>query len=287
MPENLKTINRFLSPFVEASNMNRALCSLTVFSALTMAVSSWAAVDNFDYGPGSLFGQSGGSASGGISWTGSWSDPFFGGSADVVAANIGTVNTVTSTENVASETLGRVEQTRTFTSQSDGVFYTYGLVRIDHSNDFPAGSFGGIGLFNGSDERFLIGQLFEGTNWAAVGSGLTGVSSGVTSSTAIGDGVTALLALKVDQVNNVATAWVNPDFSQVEGANTAVGTITWDAGADDTIDTIRLRAGDDDTGDTWYWDNVNVTGDTPFVPEPASLFLMGLGGLLMLRRRSA
>ncbi len=258
---------------------------MTTFVAGSVAAAAGvasAAIEPFTGYSGNLWGNNGGSASGSIAWTSAWGDTGFGNSPDIASGSLGTVNTVTSSDPYASKTLGYLEATRSFTPQSNTVVYVSSLVQI--GSFASADNFGGIGLFEGGTEKFLVGQRYQATQWGATTSNLTD-GGGQDSATSIVSDTTALLTVKIDQVNNQLTMWVNPDFAQTEGANTPAFIQTWSDGNDD-IDQIRLRGGNFNAGSAvWRFDNIEVSGSTPFVPEPASLAMLGLGGLAMLRRR--
>jgi hypothetical protein len=267
------------------------------FSALLVALAATAitvraAVDDFTGYSGSLFGESGGATSGGIAWTGGWGDTGFGFSADVVASALGTVNTESSVDPFVERTLtsgNNLGSTRGFDLQQGQVVYVWGLLSFGQSGGFqPANSFGGIGLYGGTTEKFLIGQRFGESDWGVTSANLNG--AGQNSSTAIGNFTTALLLVRIDQVNNDLTFWVNPDFSLLESdpANNPAFTFNYGSNNDD-IDTLHIRGGNTDNGNIYQFDNLNISGANPFaIPEPSSMAFVALGvlGLWGLRRRA-
>ena len=246
-----------------------------------------AAVENFDGYSGTLNGQNGGSASGGVDFDGAWTG--VEGTINVVSGfgDIGTAGGVSSSDPFVEAGPGFSQQAaRGIDARSDTVTYVYGLVSIgDGGDNSLANGFGGIGLYEGGIEKFLIGQSFNGTNWSLASSvGTTGGNG--TSDDPIGDFSVALLVGKLDQVNNTLSLFVNPDFSQTEEQNTVDAFLTYDATADDDFNTIRLRGGSNDN--TYQFDNLNVVADSPFaaIPEPlAALGGTAMLGLIVLRRR--
>jgi hypothetical protein len=254
-------------------------------------------VDNFTGYSGSLYGQNGGNSSGGIFWTGSWGDQGFASSPNVVPNALGSVNGFGSTAPYVEYPLDNsqgginvLEATRGFSSQSgQSAIFVYGLVAVGGASggNFSANnSYGGIGLYAGGTEQFLVGERYQSGNWGATASGnLNG--SGQDSSVAIQTFTTTLLLAEINQQTDTLTFWVNPDFNLTAAQNTPAFSVNFGTG-DSTIDTIRLRGGSTNDGNKWQFDNINVTQVAPFaVPEPsgASLIVVGLAGLVCLRRR--
>jgi len=272
------------------------LCCVVVLGLSGMAEAAFEGFTGYDTGSGgngSTFTNNGGSTTGSIAWTGAWGEAGSNQSAAVLDFNLGTVNTVTSVNPTAEFEVGgnTLESIRGFDAQANqSAVYVSTLIALGKDGGADTtNSFGGIGLFEGGTEKFLIGQRFGATNWGATASGDLG-GDGNDSSVAIGNFSTALLVAKVDQVSNQLTFWVNPDFAQAEGDNVAAFTLSWDGSDDDDIDTLRLRGGDANTGNKWQFDNVEVTLASPFfvIPSPtalpAGLMLLTLAG--MRRRRS-
>ncbi|MEM6505980.1 MAG: PEP-CTERM sorting domain-containing protein [Planctomycetota bacterium] len=101
-----------------------------------------------------------------------------------------------------------------------------------------------------------------------------------TSSLSNNDAITTVL--KIDQTNGDYTWWMNPDLGDLEANNAPFQTGT--GGPTGAITEVSFRGGFDGAVD--YTGFAAYTGDdTPFVPEPTSLALLGLGGPLMTRRR--
>ena len=268
--------------------MQRTSTSLVAaLGGILVAGVASAAVDNFDYPAGPLAGNNGGSPSGGVAFTGPWTNTE--GTINVVAGfgDIGSAGGVSSSDPFVEAGPGFSQQTsRGVTSRTNTVTYIYGLVSIGNGDDDTlSNGFGGIGLYEGGAEKFLIGQSFSGTNWSIASNiGTTGGNG--TSNDPIGDFDVALLVGKLDQAANTFDLYVNPDFGQTEADNTVDASFTFDAGADDDFDTVRLRGGSNDN--TYQFDNLNITGDSPFTPIPEPVTALGgitMLGLVALRRR--
>ena len=136
----------------------------------------------------------------------------------------------------------------------DGTLYVSGLVSVDYDANFPTQSYGGFGLYEGTQERFLHGQLYES---AVYGAATPNAFASATSNVAIGDAQVVYLVTKLDQQANTVSLWVSPDLSQMEGDVPADVVFAYGA-SEDTVDTLRLRGGLASTGNTWSYDNLSV-----------------------------
>jgi hypothetical protein len=243
--------------------------------------------DNFTGYSESLFGESGGSSSGGMTWTSGWGDQGFASSPTVINSALGSVNGFGSSSpyvqyqlnTTANSPLNVSEATRSFTSQANvSSLYVYFLVARGGANN--NNSYGGVGLYSGTTEQFLIGERFGSGNWGATAAGNLG-GAGNDSGVAIGSFSTTLLLAKINQQANTLSLYVNPNFSLTEAQNTAAFTVTYGTG-NDAIDTVRLRGGNQNNQNTWQWDNLNISTDSPFtpVPEPVNVALVVFGSLI-------
>lgn len=149
----------------------------------------------------------------------------------------------------------------------------------------------------GTDNEYFIHFKDTGFNFSArvdivaaagggdfsVGLGTDESTADVTWATDLTYATTYRLVVKYDQVINQAEMWINP----VSAASTsALGEDRPFAG--DVVSAIGIRESFSSAGETVRVDNI-VVGTTfgdVLVPEPASLALMGLGGLAMLRRKA-
>ncbi len=244
-------------------------------------------IENFtDYSAGDLAGNNGGSGP----WTAAWSQ--VGSNMNVVTGSggIGTVSTISSTDPFVQATLtgSPVTYSRTFgTLSGQSNIYFSVLLNIQPA----ANSQGGIDFFNGAgDEQFVFGKTSGGnTTWGITARPGTGGFDSQNSGSTVPSGVTTLLVGRIDQVNRIATLWVNPDLTLPEAGNTAALTLLFGSG-DTSIDRVRLR-GDGNSGTVWKFDNLSIfsQGDSPFeaVPEPNVVALLALGGGIIYWRRRA
>lgn len=194
-------------------------------------------------------------------------------------------------------TLGAVAYRALATPLTDVAGNTY-YIRFDIANtsaDNTAQRFFGLALFTGTSERMLIGS----------GSGLTtfsigGVTAPAVSTTDNRTASTLLVKLVFNGPGTAETAsfFVNPDFNQAENspANTAakVGDFTTTF---DNVDINRIRIGGGIGNASQAFvphviDNFSIfqstsPTDTPFVPEPASLTVLGIAAFVGLTRRRA
>ena len=110
----------------------------TLFAGMLLAGPAQASLDNFDGYTGTLYGQNGGSASGGISWTSPWGDQGFGSSPYIVQNPLGSINGFASSTpyveypvDNSQGGLNVLEAIRGFTSQAgQPAIYVYGLVSV-------------------------------------------------------------------------------------------------------------------------------------------------------------
>ena len=149
---------------------------------------------------------------------------------------------------------------------------------------------------------YLFGNLYiETALWTPTGGQSAGVGNvvntndwGVNGVGNIASGTDVLLdtpttmVLKLDQTTGDWMFWLNPDLGAPEPASADLSGNH--ASILNGIGTVRLRGGrygsiPVNTNLTDYTDVALFTGvDTPFVPEPSSVLLLGLGGFAMLRR---
>lgn len=165
----------------------------------------------------------------------------------------------------------------------DSAVYMVGTMNIDTE----------IGSLNGS---FREANMGIGTNFiAGFGNGFGGptivIAENGTEATApesFAQGVPTVLAMKFDQTTGDTTLWVNPDFGTTEALNPPSATATVGSVNGATFDSVIFRGGDFTAPDSVvdFTDfSVYYGGDSPFVPEPSSLALLAMGGLIAARRR--
>lgn len=240
---------------------------LTLFTA-GQAFGAVIAEDDFSYADGALAGANGGSG-----WAGAWSTAF-GGGMDVASG-------------VATDT-GSSGSIRTLATP----FGTSGEIWISFDFQFTnpaANTFGGLSLFRSGAEVALFGDGYQQKLW-----GISSPSGGPISNTTSEPFAmkTAVVKLTInDGSGDLAEIWVGDDASgpvDVSGPAHAsesqgkFGGVTGDFDFSGITD-IRIAAGTDKA-----FDNIVIgttLADVDAVPEPASLALMAMGGLLVARRR--
>ncbi len=221
------------------------------------------AQDDFAYDDGVLAGNDGGSG-----WAGAWAD--FAGTPATVVGGVA---------QIAWDSASGWQSSQTDRSFSGGAV-TSAWIRTTVQKTVTAGSssaFGGIGLFEGDGERGLIGNFWPGVATDAWGAGPNGGQGEIA-----GELVTTLSDVVVYISATETLLWVNGDplaLGTPEATGSGIG----------QFDRIILRAGTNNNGEAWQFDNL-IIGETAadvgvVVPEPATLALLGLGAMSLIRRK--
>lgn len=142
-------------------------------------------------------------------------------------------------------------------------------------------------IFDAGDGTVVDGTVFDVTFAAGIGSASSGNSTIFGYDIGSSNGLlTFITGSNAD--NSTTLAGLSDTGIQVVGGagktDEKIWTVTFSGSGLALTDEISFSITHEDTGSPFFWmDDFSVTA----IPEPASLALMGLGGLLMLRRRRA
>jgi hypothetical protein len=237
-------------------------------SFLTLASTAHAAVnasDSFSYANGSLTGNSGGTG-----FSTAWGDA----NSNIASAS----STLVASGQVTCSNGDAIYRGLTTSFGSSGTLW----MGVDLQVKTP-GTFGGLLLYNGTSEKFLVGGNNNLQIWTM------GANAAAAAGSAISDDSTTTLKRGVVQFNldpgsaGSASLWVSQGGATVDVTRTPDATIT---GLTLTgVNTLRIGS-----NTSLVLDNVTLGttfADVGAVPEPGSMGLLGLGasGLLWRRRR--
>lgn len=281
---------------VKQSNVQAvlAVCVGLVLAMGGLAQADLVAYDGFDYGDsGDLHGSNGGSGN----WTSTWADGgdgSWGFNLDTPGLTYTGLPVVgnTSTTNGGDGSYRTVDDTGLL-DEGDNVWFSV-LVRDDGTgSDLRVNFFGtasareydgaGFNFAGANGGTHSISAEYNGGNW---GSSDTGVTDGDTLL------VVGKIAMAVDDgtdPRDYIRIWVNPslDSEPLDGdATSSYGVKLSDGGFAFPGEAVNLRSGGSFEGAV---DEIRIgtTFNDVVVPEPATLGLLGLGGLAVLRRRRA
>jgi hypothetical protein len=190
---------------------------------------------------------------------------------------------VANVPDVTGQTPGyEVDRDLGVTISGENEVYMLGTMTFDDVTNLD-GAYNEANLGLGTDFNTGFGNGFGGNSIVIASDGTE-----ATATSTFESGVPTTLLIKYDQTTGDTSLWVNPDLGTTEAMNTPEATANVEAVNGAEFDSVIFRGGDftgapattDFTDFSVYHD-----GDTPFVPEPASLSLMGLGGLMLLPRR--
>lgn len=271
------------------SKAQRNWCTPLLLALLVHAARAATIVEQFEYAAGS--GMSG--QNGGFGWQTAWSNQAGNGTMLVEEFSLTAPGVMTAG--------GKLHFTGIpVTGTSTNVFRTFAApwatgdtyyISIIAQNLNDGARFFGLALFN-TTEQMLIGQSSTFTNWtvnhiAAFPETNFTLDSGVDSSTV----AHLLVKLEMLEGQERITFWVNPNLSQLEDPSTAIGGGSFLTDVDfNTITRVRLGAGGfsatvGGNPTDHYIDEIRMSTDTPFVPEPSSVAMLCAAGIGLACRR--
>jgi hypothetical protein len=155
----------------------------------------------------------------------------------------------------------------------------------------PAPDYAGLSFFSGgqSTEELFLGKPFQASNYGFDVSGVTG--GALNSPTAPVTTATSLLVYRLNFTPSGETIdfYANPTPGQPLPATPTLTFAIPEGALADTLTSIRLQSGEGAGGATpFLFDELRGGGsfaDVTPVPEPVSLAVLALAGVLVLRRR--
>lgn len=166
---------------------------------------------------------------------------------------------------------------------SGTLYYKFDINVTNNAGETGSGGFfTALQLFNGTAERIGVGNSWAATDYGYFGGPGANAEGALSPTQEIVLNQTETFVVRIDFVsggNDTARIYFNPTSSD-EGAQTVYATTTNNFG----FDNVRIRAGNG-TGSATYSDIVFATTFAEAVPEPGSLAILGLGALLIARRR--
>lgn len=221
----------------------------------------------FNYAPGSYseFTQNGGT-----NWTGAWEQPI-----NIASPGLAHDNLVVG-GNKMTPGAGNIDANRRFADQSSGALW------FSFVSNTPSGTGIRVGALNGGWGGIYFGKETWTSDYRS-GNNPTGIS---------GQGVQSLIVVRMDLTtgNDSARMWVFPQGASIPDPNLAQlpndaqGTYTGGTNDLGSIFFFRVQVSQGASIDemrvgTTYGDVVALT------PEPATMALMGMGAVALIRRR--